>query len=169
MERSALARELKAAYSARRAREALLAAALTAKPVALPPQRVVFKSPAPVALSEPKGRITADGEVYGPAFPKVTVRRIMYVTSAYFGVTTEQLRSARRTRDLVRARQIAMFLCRRLAKRSLPEIARAFGGRDHTTALHAITKIDSEAFSTSPDPDLVADLIAIARTLGKTL
>jgi chromosomal replication initiator protein len=48
------------------------------------------------------------------------------------------LLSARRSRDVVRPRQIAMFLAKALTSRSLPEIGRRFGGRDHTTVLHAV-------------------------------
>lgn len=65
---------------------------------------------------------------------------IRYVCARY-GIDMICIKSARRTGDVVRARQIAMYMAKRLTMRSYPEIGRAFGGRDHTTALHAVQKI----------------------------
>jgi chromosomal replication initiator protein len=58
-------------------------------------------------------------------------------------VSRSDLLSARRTANVVRPRQIAMYLAKTLTLRSLPEIGRRFGGRDHTTVLHAVRKIES--------------------------
>ena len=73
--------------------------------------------------------------------PDVTVGLIMAQTSAYADFSIDELRSANRSRDLVLARQIAMYLCRELTEMSLPMIGREFGGRDHSTVLHAVGKI----------------------------
>ncbi|MBN8882962.1 MAG: chromosomal replication initiator protein DnaA [Salana multivorans] len=73
--------------------------------------------------------------------PEITPAVIMAQTAGYFGVTLEALCSADRTRVLVNARQIAMYLCRELTDLSLPAIGKVFGGRDHTTVMHADRKI----------------------------
>lgn len=71
----------------------------------------------------------------------ITVATIMAQASDYFGVTMEDLAGASRSRTLVTARQTAMYLCRELTDLSLPKIGQAFGGRDHTTVMHANRKI----------------------------
>ncbi|HYO17383.1 MAG TPA: chromosomal replication initiator protein DnaA [Dermatophilaceae bacterium] len=78
-----------------------------------------------------------------PDSPGTTITSgvIMGVTAAYFGLTIEDLKSSSRSRVLVNARQIAMYLCRELTELSLPKIGQLFGGRDHTTVMHADRKI----------------------------
>ena len=75
--------------------------------------------------------------------PQITPGAIIGVTAAYFGLTVEDLCGSSRSRVLVNARQIAMYLCRELTEQSLPKIGQAFGGRDHTTVMHAERKIRS--------------------------
>jgi chromosomal replication initiator protein len=75
--------------------------------------------------------------------PDITASTIMAVTAEYFGITLEDLTGSSRTRVLVSARQIAMYLCRELTELSLPKIGQTFGGRDHTTVMHAERKIRS--------------------------
>ncbi|KWV34580.1 chromosomal replication initiation protein [Micromonospora rifamycinica] len=75
------------------------------------------------------------------AGPEITADQIMVSTSEYFGVSLEDLRGHSRSRVLVNARQVAMYLCRELTDLSLPRIGQAFGGRDHTTVMHADRKI----------------------------
>jgi chromosomal replication initiator protein len=75
--------------------------------------------------------------------PDITASTIMAVTSEYFGVSLDDLTGGSRTRVLVQARQIAMYLCRELTELSLPKIGQTFGGRDHTTVMHAERKIRS--------------------------
>jgi chromosomal replication initiator protein len=70
------------------------------------------------------------------------IEDIQRVTSQHFGVSKQDLVSARRTRVIVRPRQIAMYLSKTLTPRSLPEIGRRFGNRDHTTVLHAVRKVE---------------------------
>ena len=72
---------------------------------------------------------------------QITSATIMAQTAAYFGLTIEDLCGASRSRVLVTARQIAMYLCRELTELSLPKIGQLFGGRDHTTVMHADRKI----------------------------
>jgi chromosomal replication initiator protein len=73
---------------------------------------------------------------------RVRVEEILKLVSAHYNVTRADLLSSRRTASVVRPRQIAMYLSRTLTLRSLPEIGRRFGGRDHTTVLHAVRKIN---------------------------
>lgn len=72
----------------------------------------------------------------------VNAQVIMNETANYFGVTVEDLCSTSRTQTLVTARQIAMYLCRELTEMSLPKIGAEFGGKDHTTVMHAVKKIN---------------------------
>jgi len=76
---------------------------------------------------------------------KVKIEDIQRIVSKHFNVTKADLLSARRTRTVVRPRQIAMYLAKALTPRSLPEIGRRFGNRDHTTVLHAVRKIEEMA------------------------
>lgn len=73
--------------------------------------------------------------------PEITASAIMAATADYFGLTVEDLCGSSRSRVLVTARQIAMYLCRELTDLSLPKIGAQFGGRDHTTVMHADRKI----------------------------
>jgi len=73
--------------------------------------------------------------------PEVTAAMIMGQTASYFGLSLEDLSGSSRSRVLVTARQIAMYLCRELTDLSLPKIGQQFGGRDHTTVMHAERKI----------------------------
>ena len=73
--------------------------------------------------------------------PEITGATIMAQTAAYFSLTLDDLCGTSRSRVLVNARQIAMYLCRELTDLSLPKIGQTFGGRDHTTVMHADRKI----------------------------
>jgi chromosomal replication initiator protein len=75
--------------------------------------------------------------------PEITAATIIASTAKYFTVTIEDLCGQSRSRVLVTARQIAMYLCRELTDLSLPKIGQTFGGRDHTTVMHADRKIRS--------------------------
>ena len=73
---------------------------------------------------------------------RVRIDDILRTISQQYAVSRGDLLSARRTRSIVRPRQIGMYLSKQLTSRSLPEIGRRFGGRDHTTVIHAIRKIE---------------------------
>jgi len=75
--------------------------------------------------------------------PEITATTIMGQTASYFGLSIDDLCGTSRSRVLVTARQIAMYLCRELTELSLPKIGQQFGGRDHTTVMHADRKIRS--------------------------
>lgn len=76
-----------------------------------------------------------------PEGSEITIPLIMAQTSDYFGITIDDLCSANRSRTIVTARHVAMYLCRELTDLSLPKIGREFGGRDHTTVMAADKKI----------------------------
>ncbi|WP_344306168.1 chromosomal replication initiator protein DnaA [Brevibacterium samyangense] len=76
--------------------------------------------------------------------PEITAADIMGQTASYFHLTLDDLRGSSRSRTLTTARQIAMYLCRELTDLSLPKIGQEFGGRDHTTVMHANKKIRTQ-------------------------
>jgi chromosomal replication initiator protein len=77
----------------------------------------------------------------GDSVPEVTIARIQQAVSERFGVTLEELVSPRRSQAVAYPRQVAMYLSRELTDSSLPKIGKEFGGRDHTTVIHATSKI----------------------------
>jgi chromosomal replication initiator protein len=98
-----------------------------------------------------------------PAEPKrVRIEDIQRVVARQYNVSRADLLSSRRTANVVRPRQVAMYLAKVLTLRSLPEIGRRFGGRDHTTVLHAVRKI--EALSGN-DTTLAEEIEALKRQL----
>ena len=75
---------------------------------------------------------------------RLSLEEIQQRVAEHFKLDPLEIRGVRRQRSILYPRQVAMFLCRRLTEASLPEIGRAFGGRDHTTVLHAVEKIERE-------------------------
>ncbi|TYR29762.1 chromosomal replication initiator protein DnaA [Mesorhizobium microcysteis] len=83
------------------------------------------------------------GNVYRAGEPKrVRIEDIQRIVARHYNVSKTELLSNRRTRTIVKPRQVAMYLAKVMTPRSLPEIGRRFGGRDHTTVLHAVRKIE---------------------------
>ena len=76
---------------------------------------------------------------------RIRIEDIQKVVASHFNVSKHDLLSARRTRAIVRPRQIAMYLAKTMTPRSFPEIGKRFGGRDHTTVLHAVRKVEELA------------------------
>ncbi|MEQ9587627.1 MAG: chromosomal replication initiator protein DnaA [Parvibaculaceae bacterium] len=74
--------------------------------------------------------------------PKITIEEIQRRVAQYYNIRLADMLSPRRARTVARPRQIAMYLSKQLTTRSLPEIGRKFGGRDHTTVIHAVRRID---------------------------
>jgi chromosomal replication initiator protein len=93
---------------------------------------------------------------------RVTVDDIQKATAEHFGLKQADLISERRTRSVARPRQAAMWLAKQLTTRSLPDIGRRFGGRDHTTVLHAVRRIEELRLS---DTQLARDLEVLSRKL----
>jgi chromosomal replication initiator protein len=73
---------------------------------------------------------------------RVTIEEIQKRVAEHFNIRISDMHSARRARSVARPRQVAMYLAKQLTSRSLPEIGRKFGGRDHTTVMHAVRKVD---------------------------
>jgi len=73
---------------------------------------------------------------------RVTIEEIQKQVANHFNIRLSDMHSARRARSVARPRQVAMYLAKQLTARSLPEIGRKFGGRDHTTVMHAVKKVD---------------------------
>jgi chromosomal replication initiator protein len=73
---------------------------------------------------------------------RVTIEEIQKRVAEHFNIKVSDMHSARRARAVARPRQVAMYLAKQLTSRSLPEIGRKFGGRDHTTVMHAVRKIE---------------------------
>jgi chromosomal replication initiator protein len=93
---------------------------------------------------------------------QVTIENIQKTVAEYYKIRTADLLSAKRTRSIARPRQVAMTLAKDLTKHSYPEIGAAFGGRDHTTVLHATKKIKSLR---EEDPGMDEDYNNLERTL----
>ncbi len=93
---------------------------------------------------------------------RVRIEDIQKIVARQFNVSKNDLLSNRRTRVIVRPRQIAMYLAKVMTPRSLPEIGRRFGGRDHTTVLHAVRKIES---MTSDDQKLAHEVELLKRLI----
>ena len=94
------------------------------------------------AGNEPWFHIVSDEPIPALKF-RSQIHDIQIATCRHFGVDFKDLISGRRSKDIVRPRQVAMYLAKTLTLRSLPEIGRRFGGRDHTTVLHAVRKIEA--------------------------
>ena len=73
---------------------------------------------------------------------RVTIEEIQKQVASHFNIRGSDMHSARRARSVARPRQVAMYLAKQLTSRSLPEIGRKFGGRDHTTVMHAVKKVE---------------------------
>jgi len=94
---------------------------------------------------------------------KVTIDEIQRQVAEYYNLRLAELLSARRARNIARPRQVAMYLAKHHTSRSLPEIGRKFGGRDHTTVMHAVRKVDDLRLT---DSILDEDLIRLSRLLA---
>ena len=95
----------------------------------------------------------------GTAGRTLTLERIIQEAAEVFGFTVEDLRGYSRTRPLVSARQAATYVCRMLTEESLPAIGRAFGGRDHTTVLYSVRKVEQQMTNRTAVYEKVVELM----------
>ena len=96
----------------------------------------------------------------------IPIGAILGACADFYGVPVSSLFADRRAQEIVKARHIAMYLAKELTPRSLPDIERRMGGKDHTTVLHGVRKI---AALIKRDPDLAAEVATIrARIVGQT-
>ena len=93
---------------------------------------------------------------------RVTIDEIQKRVAEHFNIKLAEMTSSRRARIVARPRQVAMYLAKQLTSRSLPEIGRKFGGRDHTTVIHAVKKIEELSAS---DTALAEDVELLRRML----
>jgi chromosomal replication initiator protein len=93
---------------------------------------------------------------------RVTIDEIQKRVAEHYNIRLADMHSARRARAVARPRQVAMYLCKQLTPRSLPEIGRKFGGRDHTTVMHAVRKIEELR---TTDRTLAEDIELLRRML----
>lgn len=93
---------------------------------------------------------------------QITIEDIQVTVAQHFGLRTEEMKAKKRTKAVAFPRQIAMYLCRKLTDYSLPKIGDEFGGRDHTTVLHACDKIDNNMKEN-------AELAGTVKSLGDAL
>lgn len=102
-------------------------------------------------------------EIDPPSVTRPTVGLIQRKCCDYYKISLTAIVSQSRIAYIVRARQVAMFLTKELTTKSLPEIGRKFGNRDHTTVLHAVRKIAN----LSHDPDLADDLATLRKQIAE--
>jgi hypothetical protein len=114
-------------------------------------EQALARDPAPLPESVPR---------------RVSLALLFAAVRRRYAVTKEDFLSARRTKHVSHARHVAFWLAKRLTSHSLPAIGRACGGKDHTTVLHGIVRVE---MLRTRDPDLAADLAAIAAGLGRSL
>jgi len=102
-------------------------------------------------------------ELVNDARRVVTLDAIQEVVAARFHIKVSEMKSKRRTKALVYPRQMAMYLCREITQQSYPEIARHFGGKDHTTIMHACRQIEKAKES---NPGLQGTLEELKRQIA---
>lgn len=95
--------------------------------------------------------------------PPPTIRHIQNVVCAYYGICHVQLLSRRRAWSVVIPRQVAMYLCKTLTTKAFPYIGRAFDGRDHTTVMHAVERVEAKC---AADPEFAAVVDRLRRHLS---
>lgn len=93
---------------------------------------------------------------------RITIDEIQRKVAEHYTIRLTDMHSARRARNVARPRQVAMYLAKQLTSRSLPEIGRKFGGRDHTTVMHAVRKIEELI---GEDPSFAQDVEILRRAL----
>ncbi len=137
------------------------------KPPAKPPEVTEPWFPPPVPVRDPIAELLAILAKGPSALPVDTYphpRKIQRIVAAYYKLGMNELLSVRRCHQLVRARHIAMYLCKQLLPLSYPEIGRKFGKRDHTTVLHGVKKIAAQVES---DPALVVEIEELKQLIGQ--
>ena len=97
----------------------------------------IMKKPINMSLAR-----TTLNDIISSSDMKITINAIKAEVAEYYGITIKDMDSSKRSRNLVVPRQVAMYLCKEMTDNSLPQIGKEFGGRDHTTVLHACKKIN---------------------------
>jgi chromosomal replication initiator protein len=128
---------------------------------------VGVRQPHPRAPHHGAWRPDVLGDVLSDSLPRlITAKVIVEATAAMFGFSVEELQGKSRRRPLVTARQVGMYVCRELTDLSYPAIAREYGGRDHTTVIHAVEKIRALMGERRQIYDQVTELMQAIRSGG---
>jgi chromosomal replication initiator protein len=93
---------------------------------------------------------------------RITIDDIQKQVAGHYNIKVSDMHSARRARNVARPRQVAMYLSKRLTSKSLPEIGRRFGGKDHTTVMHAVKRVEELC---KIDNDFAQDIELLTRML----
>jgi hypothetical protein len=104
-----------------------------------------------------KSDVSVEFRDFVPSYPPIA--KIIAIVARHYAVTARDIKSERRTADIVRPRQVVMYLAKTLTLRSLPYIGHHLGGKDHTTVLHGVRKITRLV---AEDPALAAEIEALA-------
>ena len=113
-------------------------------------------------IGEPLIERTLKDLLPGGESEPITVEKIQKVVADYFSLRFEDMKTKKRTNAVAHPRQIAMYLCRELTDLSLPKIGEEFGGRDHTTVMHAQDKVSR---SVKTNPSIAHQVEAIKKIL----
>ncbi len=117
-----------------------------------------------VILTQRARFIPHDGvAITEPLKPRITIARIQAAVALHYDIAQTEMVSARRSRVVARPRQIAMYISKCLTPKSLPDIGRRFGNRDHTTVIHAIKRVESLYHT---DGEIADDIDALLEVLG---
>lgn len=146
----------------RKTRDALAAIQVAAveAPLCREPDVFVVGPDAEVNHYGPNWFVVLDSDPRPGDYP--SIREIQKAVCKHYEVLMTDLLSSRRTAKIVRPRQVAFYLCKVLTPHSLPQLGRRFGGRDHTTALHAIRMVPIRARA---DAELAHDLAILFQTI----
>jgi hypothetical protein len=146
----------------RKTRETLAAIQIAAveAPLAREPDVFVVTAEPEIEPSGPNWFIVLASDPRPSSHP--SIREIQKAVCKHYEVEMADILSPRRMAKIVRPRQVAMYLCKTLTPHSLPQIGRRFGGRDHTTVLHAVRKIPS---ASRAEADLAFDLAILFETI----
>jgi hypothetical protein len=133
----------------------------------LPPsEESVEAEPSTVILSPISNEaIAAAAQIAFPSWVGA-IKRIQHAVCAEYGITITELLSQRRHKKIVRPRQIAIYLCKTMTDRSYPEIGRRFGGRDHTTAISSVQRVERLC---ATDEIFRAQVDSLAESIGEAL
>jgi chromosomal replication initiator protein len=103
-------------------------------------------------------------EILSAAEMKVTIETVKKSVAKYYGITIKDMDSTKRTKNLTYPRQIAMYLCKEMTDSSFPKIGQSFGGKDHTTVLHACKKISTQLKS---DEELKSEIDELTQIINE--
>jgi hypothetical protein len=143
---------------------------------ASPPPPEAEPLPEPIVLPEPIEEVLAEEPILesvfcpslcptcgAPVSGRLTVVHIQALVAAYYKIPVREMVSERRKKEFAHPRQVAMYLAYEATPKSLPDIGKRFGGRDHTTVMHAIKQVQKRMLA---DPELDGDVCALRERIS---